>query len=250
MKNNAMRWVTLALAAALAVSVTACGKKNPQSGSASASTSAEQTQQTAVIGPWRLNQEKNDQKVMAEKYPAYAELGAGMEIIDETSLSWFIGSAGGSGTYTRTGNVITAEMIADVDGKTFTVTLTCEEEKELVMTYDGQTIYWTAGDYTKDDPANGGDASKGDTSAPAQKPVKPDPGFIKEPEKKPSQPVKVPQNVDVVKEVKVCDDQGDMVILYQQTPERYVDDQNNVYIFNGSDTWTDASGVEWLEILR
>ena len=68
-----------------------------------------------LVGPWHLDSEKNDLNAFEEIFPAYAEFGAGMEIKSNGQMSWYIGAAGGCGSYSLTGDILHAELISDME---------------------------------------------------------------------------------------------------------------------------------------
>lgn len=43
---------------------------------------------------------------------------------------------------------------------------------------------------------------------------------------------------------------GDETTVYLLADGRYMDRINAIYIFDGNDTWTDESGVEWNEVVK
>ena len=43
---------------------------------------------------------------------------------------------------------------------------------------------------------------------------------------------------------------GDVITVYLLEDGRYMDRSNTVYIYDGIDTWTDESGVEWNKIVK
>ena len=55
-----------------------------------------------LIGPWHLDESKNDLAAFAdslELFPGYGEWGASMEICGNGEMSWYIGAEGWHGTY-------------------------------------------------------------------------------------------------------------------------------------------------------
>ena len=45
--------------------------------------------------------------------------------------------------------------------------------------------------------------------------------------------------------VEIINLQGETTTVYKLVDGRYMDRTNTVYIYDGKDTWTDESGVEW-----
>lgn len=110
-----------------------------------------------LVGPWHLDSEKNDLTAFEEIFPAYAEFGAGMEIKSNGQMSWYIGAAGGCGTYSLTGELLHAELISDMEQTDMPMDFHVVVENEtagLEMDYQDMMVYWTYGD-NEDIPAAG-----------------------------------------------------------------------------------------------
>ena len=110
-----------------------------------------------LVGPWHLDSEKNDLNAFEEIFPAYAEFGAGMEIKSNGQMSWYIGAAGGCGSYSLTGDILHAELISDMEQTDMPMDFQVVVENETVglkMEYQNMTVYWTYGD-NEDIPAAG-----------------------------------------------------------------------------------------------
>ena len=102
-----------------------------------------------LTGPWHLDEEKNDLGAFQDIFPAYAELGASMEIGSDGQISWYIGAQGGSGTYTQEPDALTVNMTGDVSGQPETVTLLvipCGEGVYLMMDSNDTAVFWAYGD--------------------------------------------------------------------------------------------------------
>lgn len=102
-----------------------------------------------LTGPWHLDEEKNDLNAFQDIFPAYAELGASMEIRSDGQISWYIGAEGGSGTYTQEADVLTVNMTGDVSGQPETVTLLVIPYGEgvyLMMDSNDTAVFWAYGD--------------------------------------------------------------------------------------------------------
>lgn len=102
-----------------------------------------------LTGPWHLDEEKNDLNAFQDIFPAYAELGASMEIKSDGQISWYIGTEGGSGTYTQEPDALTVNMTGDVSGQPETVTLLVIPYGEgvyLMMDSNDTAVFWAYGD--------------------------------------------------------------------------------------------------------
>ena len=114
-----------------------------------------------LIGPWHLDQNKNDLAAFAdslELFPGYGEWGASMEICGNGEMSWYIGAEGWHGTYYAEGNTLHAFLTSDLEQspKNWAYRLTSENGTPcLEMDYKDRTIYWVYGDQE--------DASSGNT---------------------------------------------------------------------------------------
>ena len=98
-----------------------------------------------LIGPWHPDDLRNDLSTYADLFPGYAEWGASMEIRSNGQISWYIGAAGGCGTYTVEGDLLHAELTSDVDQTDMPMDfriLTENEEIVLEMSCQDMTVYW------------------------------------------------------------------------------------------------------------
>ena len=171
----------LLLAVTLCFSLQACSRKTepvpgsteiPETEAAESSnaTAAEETTDATeepiqlnydLIGPWHLDDSKNDLAAFADSldlFPGYGEWGASMEIRSDGQMSWYIGAEGWHGTYTLEDRVLHAQLTSDLEQSTqlWDFRITAESEvAELEMDYQDMTIYWVYGD--QEDTANGTD---------------------------------------------------------------------------------------------
>lgn len=121
-------------------------------------------QSIELVGLWHLDSEKNDLSVLADSsdlFPGYGEWGAGMEIRSDGQMNWYIGAAGGCGTYTVDDELLHAALVNDMDQKDMAMDfrILAENEKAVLeMDYQGMTIYWVYGGQ-EDAPTIGNDIS-------------------------------------------------------------------------------------------
>lgn len=134
----------------------------PETGAAAEEIAADSAPQSLeLVGPWHLDDEKNDLAVFAdslELFPGYGEWGAGMEIRSNGQMSWYIGAEGWHGTYTLGDGVIHAQLTSDPEQSAQLWDFRITEENGtaiLEMDYPDMTIYWMYGD--QEDGANGTD---------------------------------------------------------------------------------------------
>lgn len=102
-----------------------------------------------LIGPWHLAEGENDDTVVNETFPGAMEFGNSMEITSAGNISWYIGADGGSGSYLLNGNILTADMISDIDGTAITMEFTVREKNGqllLIMDYKNMTLCWSWGE--------------------------------------------------------------------------------------------------------
>ena len=133
-------------------------RQTPEANVSATDEPAETAENVSLTGPWHLDAGTNDLDAFQDAFPAYAELGASMEIRSNGQISWYIGAEGGHGTYQREGGTLTADMVTDADQKP--LTLVCQVimesgEAQLKMEYNGTTVYWTYGDSPEPSPARG-----------------------------------------------------------------------------------------------
>ena len=116
-----------------------------------------EVQTVDLVGPWHLDQEKNDISAIEaawETFPGYGEWGASMEIRSNGQMSWYIGAVGGSGTYTVEGDVLHVELTDSTEQKEATMDFLIVGKDAIKMTYSDTEIIWAYGDQ-EDIPANG-----------------------------------------------------------------------------------------------
>ena len=69
-----------------------------------------------LVGPWHLAKDAKDNPTAIEAIPGAMEFGSSMEITSDGHISWYIGADGGTGTYSLSKNVLSADMANDFDG--------------------------------------------------------------------------------------------------------------------------------------
>ena len=71
-----------------------------------------------LVGPWHLDQNRNDLAAFADSldlFPGYGEWGASMEIRGNGEMSWYIGAEGWHGTYSVENNTLHALLTSDLE---------------------------------------------------------------------------------------------------------------------------------------
>ena len=105
-----------------------------------------------LIGPWHLDQSKNDLASFADSldlFPGYGEWGASMEIRGNGEMNWYIGAEGWHGTYSVEKNTLHAKLTSDLEQspQNWDLRITSENGTTgLEMDYQDMTIYWVYGD--------------------------------------------------------------------------------------------------------
>lgn len=164
----------LLLAAALCLSLAACGKEpEPQQSPQEIQTEEPETEETPEtpqqsdrssqgedtaetskepvpqsfewVGPWQLDLEKNDLAALSNRFPEYEAQGAGMEIRSNGQMSWNIGEEGWYGTYTVDGDTLHAQLQSALEERALSWDFPVTTENESVMlemTYEDLTLYW------------------------------------------------------------------------------------------------------------
>lgn len=120
----------------------------------------------ALVGPWHLEPEENDETAINEAFPGAMEFGNSMEITGDGNILWYIGAEGGSGTYTLDGGTLCAETTSDLDGSAMTLELRAERtdgELSLVMGVKSLSLRWSRGE---------GETGKGEEAVPEEEPWK------------------------------------------------------------------------------
>ena len=113
-----------------------------------------------LVGPWHLDDSKNDLAAFADSpdlFPGYGEWGASMEIRGNGEMSWYIGAEGWHGTYSVENNTLHALLTSDLEqaSKSWDVRITSENGTTgLEMDYQDMTIYWVYGDQEDPIPPN------------------------------------------------------------------------------------------------
>ena len=184
------RTTALLLAAILCLCLAACGKApereqssqeihteaanteisaqiQPESSSSNGRENAAETMENSIqqsielVGPWHLDNEKNDLAAFTDSldlFPGYGEWGASMEIRSNGQMSWYIGTEGWHGTYTLEDGMLHAQLTSDLEQSTQLWDFRVVAENEMAvleMDYQGMTIYWVYGD--REDTANATD---------------------------------------------------------------------------------------------
>ena len=182
-------------------------------------------QDIELVGPWHLDSEKNDLAAFAdslELFPGYGEWGASMEIRSNGQMSWYIGAAGGCGTYTLEDDVLHGSLVDNIDQKDMAMDLRILVENEkavLEMDYQDMTIYWVYGGQ-EGAPTIGNDKNQDDVAYPG---------------------------ADVAE---IVNPRGDKTTVYKLADGTYMDREERPFTYNGTDTWTDENGTEWNEVAK
>ena len=142
------------------------------------------------------------------------EFGSSMEITSDGHISWYIGAEGGTGTYSLSGDILSADMTNDFDQSSMKMEFTAEKTDDgtfLYTEYKGLLLCWSQGE---------GETGKGgDDEAESGYP-----------------------GADVVELVNL---RGDTTTVYKLADGTYMDRIERRFTYNGTDTWTDEDGVEW-----
>lgn len=141
------------------------------------------------------------------------EFGSSMEITSDGHISWYIGAEGGTGTYSLSGDILSADMTNDFDQSSMKVEFTAEKTDDgtfLYTEYKGLLLCWSQGE---------GEIGKGgDDEAES--------GYL---------------GADVVELVNLRDD---TTTVYKLADGTNMDCIEHRFIYNGTDTWTDEDGGE------
>ena len=147
------------------------------------------------------------------------EFGNSMEITSDGHISWYIGADGGTGTYSLSGDILSADMTNDFDQSFMKMEFTAEKTDDgtfLYTEYKGLLLCWSQGE---------GETGKGgDDEVEASYP-----------------------GADVVELVNL---RGDTTTVYKLADGTYMDRIERRFTYNGTDTWTDEDGVEWNEVVK
>ena len=167
-----------------------------------------------LVDPWLLAEDEKDNSTAVEALPGAMEFGNSMEITSDGHISWYIGADGGTGTYSLSGDILSADMTNDFDQSSMKMKLTVEKTDDgtfLYTEYKGLLLCWSQGE---------GETGKGgDDEAESGYP-----------------------GADVVELVNLC---GDTTTVYKLADGIFMDRIERRFTYNGTDTWTDEDGVEW-----
>ena len=167
-----------------------------------------------LVGPWHLAEDEKDNSTAIEALPGAMEFGNSMEITSDGHISWYIGADGGTGTYSLSGDILSADMTNDFDQSSIKMEFTAEKTDDgtfLYTEYKGLLLCWSLGE---------GETGKGgDDEAESGYP-----------------------GADVVELVNL---RGDTTTVYKLADGTYMDRFERRFTYNGTDTWTDEDGVEW-----
>ena len=172
-----------------------------------------------LVGPWHLADDEKDNATAIEAIPGAIEFGSSMEITSDGHISWHIGADGGTGTYSLSGDILSADMTNDFDQSSMKMEFTAEKTEGgtfLYTEYKGLLLCWAQGE---------GETGKGgDDEAEVSYP-----------------------GADVVELVSL---RGDTTTVYKLADGTYMDRIECRFTYNGTDTWTDEDGVEWNEVVK
>ena len=164
-----------------------------------------------LVGPWHLADDEKDNSTAIEALHGAMEFGNSMEITSDGHISWYIGADGGTGTYSLSGDILSADMTNDFDQSSMKMELTAEKTDDgtfLYTEYKGLLLCWSQGE---------GETRKGgDDEAESGYP-----------------------GADVVELVNL---RGDTTTVYKLADGTYMDCIERRFIYNGTDTWTDEDG--------
>lgn len=167
-----------------------------------------------LVGPWHLVEDEKDNATAMEAIPGAMEFGSSMEITSDGHISCYIGADGGIGTYSLSGNILSADMTNDFEGSSMKMEFTAEKTDGVLFLYTeckGLLLCWSQGE---------GETGKGG-----------------EDESETSYP-----GADVVELVNL---RGDMTTVYNLADGTYMDRIERRFTYNGTDTWIDEDGAEW-----
>ena len=167
-----------------------------------------------LVGPWHLADDEKDNATAIEAIPSAIEFGSSMEITSDGHISWYIGADGGTGTYSLSGDILSADMTNDFDQSSMKMEFTAEKTDDgtfLYTEYKGLLLCWSQGE---------GETGKGgDDEVEASYP-----------------------GADVVELVNL---RGDTTTVYKLAGGTYMDRIERRFTYNGTDTWIDEDGGEW-----
>ena len=164
-----------------------------------------------LVGPWHLADDEKDNATAIEAIPSAIEFGSSMEITSDGHISWYIGADGGTGTYSLSGDILSADMTNDFDQSFMKMEFTAEKTDDgtfLYTEYKGLLLCWSQGE---------GETGKGgDDEVEASYP-----------------------GADVVELVNL---RGDTTTVYKLADGTYMDRIERRFTYNGTDTWIDEDG--------
>ena len=167
-----------------------------------------------LVGPWHLAEDEKDNSTAIEALPGAMEFGNSMEITSDGHISWYIGADGGTGTYSLSGDILSADMTNDFDQSSMKMEFTAEKTDDgtfLYTEYKGLLLCWSQGE---------GETGKGgDDEVEASYP-----------------------GADVVELVNL---RGDTTTVYKLADGTYMVRIERRFTYNGTDTWIDEDGGEW-----
>ena len=167
-----------------------------------------------LVGPWHLVEDEKDNATAMEAIPGAMEFGSSMEITSDGHISWHIGADGGIGTYSLSGNILSADMTNDFEGSPMKMEFTAEKTDGVLFLYTeykGLLLCWSQGE--------GETGKDGEDTGEAAHP-----------------------GADVVELVNL---RGDTTTVYKLADGTYMDRIERRFTYNGTDTGIDEDGVEW-----
>ena len=102
-----------------------------------------------LVGPWHLADDEKDNATAIEAIPGAIEFGSSMEITSDGHISWYIGADGGTGTYSLSGDILSADMTNDFDQSSMKMEFTAEKTEGgtfLYTEYKGLLLCWSQGE--------------------------------------------------------------------------------------------------------
>ena len=102
-----------------------------------------------LVGPWHLAEDEKDNSTAIEALPGAMEFGNSMEITSDGHISWYIGADGGTGTYSLSGDILSADMTNDFDQSSMKMEFTAEKTDDgtfLYTEYKGLLLSWSQGE--------------------------------------------------------------------------------------------------------
>ena len=102
-----------------------------------------------LVGPWHLAEDEKDNSTAIEAIPGAMEFGSSMEITSDGHISWYIGADGGTGTYSLSGDILSADMTNDFDESSMKMEFTAEKTDDgtfLYTEYKGLLLCWSQGE--------------------------------------------------------------------------------------------------------